>query len=93
MDLMNFYLQLQRYCATNLEDLVTSLQLQTLDILEFWKNKSKTFFFPILFIMARDLLIPEVLTFASESIFNVGLDEYRSNFSLETLDYLMCLKN
>ena len=86
--------ELQRYCSANLEDLATPSQLQNFDILEFWMGK--TSFFPILSIMARDLLTPPASTVASESAFNTGgriLDEHRSRLSSETLDSLLCLKD
>ncbi|KAH9650480.1 hypothetical protein KPL70_026399 [Citrus sinensis] len=89
--LINF---LQRYCYANLEDLATPSQFQNFDILDFWMGKIS--FFPILSIMARDLLTPPASTVASESAFSIGgriLDEHRSRLSSETLDSLLCLKD
>lgn len=57
--------ELQRYCSANLEDLATPSQLQNFDILEFWIGK--TSFFPILSIMACDLLTPSASTVAPKS--------------------------
>ena len=86
--------ELQRYCSANLEDLATPSQLQNFDILDFWMGK--TYFFPILSIMARDLLTPSALTVAPKSAFSTDgriLDERWSKLSSETLDSLLCLKD
>ena len=56
----------------------------------------KTYFFPMLSIMARDLLTPPASIVASESTFSTSgriLDECRSRLSSETLNSLLCLKD
>lgn len=86
--------ELQRYYSTNLEDLATPSQLQNFDILEFWTGK--TYFLPILSIMACDLLTRPASTVVSKSAFSTCgriLDERRSRLSFETTDSLMCLKD
>ncbi|KAF7113037.1 hypothetical protein RHSIM_RhsimUnG0167500 [Rhododendron simsii] len=64
------------------------------DVLAWWKiNEVK---YPILSIMARDLLTPPVSTVASESAFSAGkrvLDERRSRLAPDILDCLICLKD
>ncbi|KAF7127238.1 hypothetical protein RHSIM_Rhsim11G0003000 [Rhododendron simsii] len=64
------------------------------DILAWWeKNEEK---YPILSIMARDLLTPPVSSVASESAFSAGkrvLDERRSRLAPDILDCLICLKD
>lgn len=52
--------------------------------------------FPVLSIMARDLLTPPASTVASESAFSAGnrvLTEKRTRLNEESLDALMCLKD
>ncbi|KAF7146197.1 hypothetical protein RHSIM_Rhsim04G0129200 [Rhododendron simsii] len=64
------------------------------DILAWWeKNEEK---YPVLSIMARDLLTPPVSSVASESAFSAGnrvLDERRSRLAPDILDCLICLKD
>ncbi|KAF7142544.1 hypothetical protein RHSIM_Rhsim05G0024900 [Rhododendron simsii] len=64
------------------------------DVLAWWKiNEVK---YPVLSIMARDLLTPPVSTVASESAFSAGkrvLDERRSRLAPYILDCLICLKD
>ncbi|XP_058181412.1 zinc finger BED domain-containing protein RICESLEEPER 2-like [Rhododendron vialii] len=64
------------------------------DVLAWWKkNEDK---YPVLSIMARDLLTPPVSTVASESAFSAGkrvLDERRSRLAPDILDCLICLKD
>ncbi|KAF7126361.1 hypothetical protein RHSIM_Rhsim11G0014000 [Rhododendron simsii] len=64
------------------------------DVLAWWKiNEVK---YPVLSIMARDLLTPPVSTVASESAFSAGkrvLDERRSRLAPDILDCLICLKD
>jgi hypothetical protein len=64
------------------------------DILAFWKKNEKTF--PVVSIMARDLLTPPASSVASESAFSAGkrvLDERRSRLAPDILDCLVCLKD
>ncbi|KAI8574511.1 hypothetical protein RHMOL_Rhmol01G0360200 [Rhododendron molle] len=64
------------------------------DVLAWWKrNEDK---YPVLSIMARDLLTPPVSTVASESAFSAGsrvLDERRNRLAPDILDCLICLKD
>ncbi|KAF7141487.1 hypothetical protein RHSIM_Rhsim06G0083600 [Rhododendron simsii] len=83
--------ELTQYLEINL---VTNEEFQSFDILAWWKKTEKTF--PILSIMARDLLTPPVSSVASESAFSVGnrvLDERRSRLAPDILDCLICLKD
>ncbi|KAG5557536.1 hypothetical protein RHGRI_007693 [Rhododendron griersonianum] len=83
--------ELTQYLEINL---VTTEDLQSFDILAWWKKTEKTF--PILSIMARDLLTPPVSSVASESAFSASnrvLDERRSRLAPDILDCLICLKD
>ncbi|KAI8538477.1 hypothetical protein RHMOL_Rhmol09G0107100 [Rhododendron molle] len=68
--------------------------MRDLDVLAWWKrNEDK---YPVLSIMARDLLTPPVSIVASESAFSAGsrvLDERRSRLAPDILDCLICLKD
>jgi hypothetical protein len=71
-----------------------STDFDTLDVLKWWKDHSQKF--PVLSIMARDLLTPPASTVASESAFSAGgrvLDERRSRLEQTTLDCLICMKD
>ncbi|KAF7130238.1 hypothetical protein RHSIM_Rhsim10G0057500 [Rhododendron simsii] len=64
------------------------------DVLDWWKKNEVKY--PVLSIMARDLLTPPVSTVASESAFSAGkrvLDERRSRLAPDILDCLICLKD
>ncbi|KAF7151268.1 hypothetical protein RHSIM_Rhsim02G0026300 [Rhododendron simsii] len=64
------------------------------DILAWWKKNEEKY--PVLSIMARDLLTPPVSSVASEFAFSAGkrvLDERRSRLAPDILDCLMCLKD
>ncbi len=64
------------------------------DILAWWKKNERTY--PILSIMARDLLTSHVSSVASESAFSAGkrvLDDKRSRLAADILDCLICLKD
>ncbi|KAF7129369.1 hypothetical protein RHSIM_Rhsim10G0105800 [Rhododendron simsii] len=64
------------------------------DVLAWWKKNANKY--PVLSIMARDLLTPPVSTVASESAFSAGkrvLDERRSRLPPDILDCLICLKD
>jgi len=65
-----------------------------LDILAFWK--SNQFRYPILAMMARDILSIPVSTVASEASFSNGgrvLDQFRSSLKSETVEALLCTKD
>jgi hypothetical protein len=73
---------------------VSANDLINFDILAWWKKNETTY--PILSIMARDLLTAPVSSVASESAFSAGkrvLDEKRSRLAPDILDCLMCLKD
>ena len=63
----------------------------TFDVLQWWKgNQSK---FPILSMMARDILSIPVTTVASESTFSAGkrvIDAKRASMNTETVEMLLC---
>ncbi|KAI8550039.1 hypothetical protein RHMOL_Rhmol06G0073200 [Rhododendron molle] len=68
--------------------------MRDFDVLAWWKrNEDK---YPVLSIMARDLLTPPVSSVASESAFSAGirvLDEKRNRLAPDILDCLICLKD
>ncbi|KAF7148618.1 hypothetical protein RHSIM_Rhsim03G0138800 [Rhododendron simsii] len=84
-------IELEKYL--DLESVNTN-DRRDLDVLAWWKkNEDK---YPVLSIMARDLLTPPVSTVASESAFSAGkrvLDERRSRLAPDILDCLICLKD
>ncbi|GKC24952.1 zinc finger BED domain-containing protein RICESLEEPER 2-like protein [Tanacetum coccineum] len=64
------------------------------DILQWWKVNSQIF--PILSLMARDLLAIAISTVASESIFSTSgqvLDSYRSSLGDKTIECLICTQD
>ena len=66
----------------------------SLDILAFWK--ANQFRYPILAMIARDILSIPVSTVASESAFSNGgrvLDPFRSSLKSETVEALVCTKD
>ncbi|KAI8572701.1 hypothetical protein RHMOL_Rhmol01G0220200 [Rhododendron molle] len=79
--------------STNSNDPSWSL-ISKKDILQWWRKNERTF--PILSIMARDVLTAPVSSVASESAFSTGkrvLDEKRSRLAPDILDCLLCLKD
>ncbi|KAI8555377.1 hypothetical protein RHMOL_Rhmol05G0170300 [Rhododendron molle] len=75
-------------------NLLTNDDLQSFDILAWWKKNEMTF--PILSILARDLLTSPVSSVASESAFSIGnrvLDERTNRLAPDILDCLICLKD
>jgi len=64
------------------------------DILNWWKVNSTKF--PILALMARDVLAIPISTVASESAFSTGgrvIDTYRSSLTPNTVEALICAQN
>ncbi|KAI3882463.1 hypothetical protein MKX03_025241 [Papaver bracteatum] len=64
------------------------------DILQFWNTHGSSF--PILQIMARDLLTPPASTVASESVFSASgrvLSKKRSRLAPGILEALVCIKD
>ncbi|KAI8572699.1 hypothetical protein RHMOL_Rhmol01G0220200 [Rhododendron molle] len=77
-----------------IEHLTENDDLENFDILQWWRKNERTF--PILSIMARDVLTAPVSSVASESAFSTGkrvLDEKRSRLAPDILDCLLCLKD
>ncbi|KAI8559926.1 hypothetical protein RHMOL_Rhmol04G0214300 [Rhododendron molle] len=76
-----------------IEHLTENDDLENFDILQWWRKNDRTF--PILSIMARDVLTAHVSSVASESAFSAGkrvLDEKRSRLAPDILDCLLCVK-
>lgn len=66
----------------------------TFDILLWWKDNADVY--PVLSLLARDVLAMQVLTVASESAFSAGgrvIDPYRSRLDLEIVEALICTKD
>ncbi|GJX44660.1 zinc finger BED domain-containing protein RICESLEEPER 2-like protein [Tanacetum coccineum] len=64
------------------------------DIAQWWKVNSQRF--PILSLMARDLLAIPISTVASESVFSTSgrvLDSYRSSLGDKTIECLVCAQD
>ncbi|KAE8671627.1 hypothetical protein F3Y22_tig00111941pilonHSYRG00008 [Hibiscus syriacus] len=81
--------ELEKY----LEDKV-ELDVKKFDLLDWWKNKSQTY--PIISVMARDILAIPVTTVASESAFSIGgrvLDSFRSSLTPKIVECLICAQN
>ncbi|KAK1272218.1 hypothetical protein QJS04_geneDACA020942 [Acorus gramineus] len=69
-------------------------EMENFDLLQWWKAHEVTF--PVLSIMARDLLTPPVSTVASESSFSTSgriLSERRTRLAASSLEALICLKD
>ena len=73
---------------------LTSKEIDSFDILSWWKLHQRNF--PVLSIMARNLLTPSASTVVSESAFSAGsrvLTEKRTRLNEESLESLICLKD
>ncbi|KAI8549127.1 hypothetical protein RHMOL_Rhmol06G0002200 [Rhododendron molle] len=85
--------RIELYKYLDLESINTN-DIRDFDVLAWWKrNEDK---YPVLSIMARDLLTPPVSTVASEYAFSAGsrvLDERRSRLAPDILDCPICLKD
>lgn len=82
------------YMGSNFTKFMTLEQFQNLDILAWWKEKEAQF--PILSIMARDLLTVQASTVASESAFSFSgrvLSKLRTNLSPLAVEVCVCLKD
>ena len=67
---------------------------ETFEILQFWKDQNKRY--PILTMMARDVLAMPVSTVASESAFNTGgrvLDSFRTSLTPRIVEALICAQD
>lgn len=68
--------------------------LNAFDILAWWKNQADEY--PILSLLARDVLAMQVSTVASESTFSAGghvIDPYRSRLDPDIVEALVCTKD
>jgi hypothetical protein len=70
------------------------LKKNEFDILAWWKNKTEVY--PILSQMAHDVMVIQVSTIASETIFSAGgrvIDPYHSRLHPEMVQALICTKD
>ncbi|KAJ0048055.1 hypothetical protein Pint_15936 [Pistacia integerrima] len=77
-------------------DLLVEIMIQNyqFDILRWWKTYQNIY--PILSVIAHDLLTSLVSIVVSESAFSVGgrvLDKRRSSLHLSAVETLMCMKD
>ncbi|KAL9691511.1 hypothetical protein QQ045_011935 [Rhodiola kirilowii] len=75
-------------------DTLEVVENATYNILEWWKKNSSMY--PILSVMARDILSVPASTVASESAFSTGgrvVSEKRASLSANTIEALVCLKD
>ncbi|KAI3937195.1 hypothetical protein MKW92_053146 [Papaver armeniacum] len=86
---------LYKYLDTEFTDFITDQEDEAnFDLLSWWRKYCGNF--PILSIMARDLLTPPVSTVASGVAFSASgrvLDEKKTKLSAEMLDAQVCLKD
>ncbi|MCL7045409.1 hypothetical protein MKW94_012915 [Papaver nudicaule] len=87
--------ELYKYLDTEFTDFITDQEdEENFDLLSWWRKYCGNF--PILSIMARDLLTPPVSTVASGVAFSASgsvLDEKKTKLSAEMLDAQVCLKD
>ena len=86
--------ELGNYMATDFISKMSYEDFQNFDILAWWKEKEGQF--PILAVMARDLLTVQASTVASESAFSVSgrvILQRRSRLSPESVECCICLKD
>jgi len=82
--------ELERYLAEP-QFKVSKANNNTFDILAWWKNQKDEY--PVLSIIARDVLAMQVSTVASESAFSAGgrvVDPYRSSLDPDMVQALVC---
>ena len=68
----------------------------TFDILAWWKTNSDPLLYPVLGMLARDVLAVPISTVASESAFSTGgrvIDSFRSNLKERTVQALVCIQD
>ncbi|KAE8671099.1 hypothetical protein F3Y22_tig00111996pilonHSYRG00255 [Hibiscus syriacus] len=76
-----------------LEDKVEP-DVKKFDLLDWWKNKSQTY--PIISLMALDILAILISTVASEYAFSIGgrvLDSFQSSLTKKYFECLICVQN
>ncbi|GKB14705.1 zinc finger BED domain-containing protein RICESLEEPER 2-like protein [Tanacetum coccineum] len=81
--------ELDRYLNEDVED-----ESEKFDILNWWKVNSPRF--PVLSLLARDVLAIPISTVASESVFSTGgrvLDAFRSSLSPPVVESLICTQD
>ncbi|KAL2505829.1 Zinc finger BED domain-containing protein DAYSLEEPER [Abeliophyllum distichum] len=87
-------LELARYFGHDMLNLLDEDERNNFDILRWWRQNERQY--PIVSIIARDLLTPPVSTVASESAFSTDgrmLTDMRSRLKPDILESLMCLKD
>ncbi|KAL2499708.1 Zinc finger BED domain-containing protein DAYSLEEPER [Abeliophyllum distichum] len=87
-------LELARIFGHDMLNLLDENERNNFDILRWWRQNERQY--PILSIIARDLLTLPVSTVASESAFSTGgrmLTDMRSRLKPDILESLMCLKD
>lgn len=83
--------ELEKYLSEDVEDESPGLKF---DILNWWKINSPRF--PILSLLARDVLAIPISTVASESVFSTSgrvLDAFRSSLSTDMVECLVCTQD
>ena len=82
------------YMSTNFLSTMSFEEFENLDILAWWKEKQGQF--PVLAVMARDLLTVQASTVTSESAFSVSgrvISQRRSRLSPKSVECCICLKD
>ena len=87
--------ELTNYLHSPGPQLITMQEQLEFDVLDWWKTKGSVMY-PVLSIMAKDLLTPPMSTVASESAFSAGsrvFNEVRNRLKPGILNAIMCLKD
>ncbi|GJX00270.1 zinc finger BED domain-containing protein RICESLEEPER 2-like protein [Tanacetum coccineum] len=86
--------ELDRYLTEEIEGDEAYFKSGDFTVLGWWKRRSPAF--PVLSLVARDILAIPISTVASESTFSTGgrvLDSFRSSLSPETVQALICCQD
>ncbi|GJY47055.1 zinc finger BED domain-containing protein RICESLEEPER 2-like protein, partial [Tanacetum coccineum] len=86
--------ELDRYLTEDIEDDNEYFQSKDFSVLDWWKKRSTTF--PILSLVARDVLAMPISTVACESSFSTKgkvLDSFRTLLPSETIQALVCCED